>query len=665
VACETERAQLAEAEAVWHGYQEDCAAGDHSACHAALGAYNTVVDLRQKLQQCLATSPSNSWTSVAGIPSGFNPDTMILLTDGSVLIHNAYGKDWRRLTPDSRGRYESGTWSSALTMANTRQFFASGVLMDGRVFAIGGEYSDAGNPTPLAEIFDPVTNSWSALAKPAAYNFINSDAVSCVLTDGRVLLGSPNSNRTAIWDPANGTWIEAGLASGTVPTKVGNTNEETWALLPDGTVLTVQIVGVPAAEKYVPAMDRWVSAGNTPGALTMATITDPVTTTVINVSEIGPALALPDGRCFFVGGTGRTALYTSAADPMQPGTWTAGPNLPADTSSNNYNSANGNLQTVLDGPATLLPNGNVLGVAGNTVRQVNGPAIQFWSNPCNCYLYNVAANTITSLTPQPPNNAVDVWRARLLGLPTGQVLLSTQQANMLEMLTIDPAVATPDLRGRPSINTVPAAFVSGCTYVMTGTQFNGLSQGSSYGDDAGVSTNYPIVRLRNAANGTVVFLRSFGFSSMGIATGSALQTTSVQVPRGVPIGQYDIVTIANGIPSEPVSVRVPVPEWAAWSSLGASGDRLRTIAAARNADGRLEAFGTAGNDTIWHNWQISPGGGWAGWTSLGAPGDRLRTIAAATNADGRLEAFGTAGNETIWHSYQVSFVACLGDLVSA
>lgn len=179
---------------------------------------------------------------------------MILLTDGSVLIHSPYGKQWRRLTPDSQGKYESGTWSGALNMTNTRQFFASGVLMDGRVFAIGGEISDAGSDTPLAEIFDPLTNTWSPMNKPASFNWINGDAAGCVLADGRVLLGDLLSSRTAIWDPVSDTWTEAGLAFGAsiTPTKVGRTNEETWTLLPDGTVLAVEVFNAPAAEKYVP-----------------------------------------------------------------------------------------------------------------------------------------------------------------------------------------------------------------------------------------------------------------------------------------------------------------------------------------------------------------------------------------------------------------------------
>jgi hypothetical protein len=43
--------------------------------------------------------------SLPTVASGtFSSDTMLLLTDGSVLLHNAYGKEWLRLTPDSSRR---------------------------------------------------------------------------------------------------------------------------------------------------------------------------------------------------------------------------------------------------------------------------------------------------------------------------------------------------------------------------------------------------------------------------------------------------------------------------------------------------------------------------------------------------------------------------------
>lgn len=206
---------------------------------------------------------AGTWNSF-NAPSGVRADTMILLTDGTVLVHDANrptlsntygGANWYRLTPDSSGDYRNGTWSAALPMGGQRKYFSSGVLKDGRLFVAGGEYSDTLGDTDTstdndvrAEIFDPVSNQWSTLNKPSpTFDFIVGDAISIVLADGRVMFGALSSSRTAIWDPTNGSWVESGTRFGTVAnTKAGKTNEESWCLLPDGTVVTVQIFGATA-----------------------------------------------------------------------------------------------------------------------------------------------------------------------------------------------------------------------------------------------------------------------------------------------------------------------------------------------------------------------------------------------------------------------------------
>jgi Galactose oxidase, central domain len=135
-------------------------------------------------------------------------------------------------------------------MSNSRQYFASGVLRNGLVFAIGGEDSSAGPDTPLGEIFDPQSNTWSQLTtKPPGFDWIHGDASCCVLPDGKILFGCLENARTAIWDPEHDSWREAGTAFGTQsPTKIGRTNEETWTLLRDGSVLAVDTFNPPAAE---------------------------------------------------------------------------------------------------------------------------------------------------------------------------------------------------------------------------------------------------------------------------------------------------------------------------------------------------------------------------------------------------------------------------------
>ena len=519
---------------------------------------------------------AHNWKSFTNLPSltnGFSPGTMILLSDGSVLVHNetfasgAYqGKEWFRLTPDTQGKYENGTWTGPFSMTNTRQFFASGVLRDGRVFVLGGEYSDAGNGTPLGEIFDPLTNTWSAMTKPSTFNWIKSDVSACILPDGRVLFGALLSNRTAIWDPVTNDWREAGLAFGAsaIPTKQGTIDEETWTLLQDGTVLTVQINANPLAEKYIPDSDQWVTADQSPPTLTqplaLMNLIDTTNTArpSINISEIGPAIVLPNGNLFVIGGTGHTAIYTPPASPAQPGTWAAGPDLPPDTSGNNFNSPNGNIQTAIDAPAVLLTGGKVLLVAGNTKREVDSSGrVSFWSNPSNVYVYDPAINaTPTLLNPQPPSNSVDSWVTRFLLLPTGQVLFTTQK-NMIAMLTVDTALlGSPDASWKPVITDFPAVLAAGHNYVLSGKLFNGLSQACSYGDDAQMATNFPIVRISNTSSNKVRYLRSFNFSTLGIATGNDIVTTNITVPSDLDAGQYLLEVICNGIPSNAVTVQV-------------------------------------------------------------------------------------------------------------
>jgi hypothetical protein len=103
---------------------------------------------------------------------------------------------------------------------------------------------------------------------------------------------------------------------------------------------------------------------------------------------------------------------------------------------------------------------------------------------------------------------------------------------------------------------VPASLVRGQTFVLTGTQLNGLSEGASYGDELSSATNYPLVRLTNAASGDVFYARTHDHSMMGVATGMAPVTTKFDVPAGAETGAATLVVIANGIASAPVSVMV-------------------------------------------------------------------------------------------------------------
>ena len=74
------------------------------------------------------------------------------------------------------------------------------------------------------------------------------------------------------------------------------------------------------------------------------------------------------------------------------------------------------------------------------------------------------------------------------------------------------------------------------------------------GDDAQAASNYPLVRITNTATGHVFYARTHNHTSMGVATGSLIVTTHFDVPAGIELGASQLVVVANGIASNPVSV---------------------------------------------------------------------------------------------------------------
>ena len=513
------------------------------------------------------------WASFTA-PTSVNADTMLLLTDGSVLVHDADqttdsnnritsgGKNWYRLTPSADGKYATGHWSGALPMRNAREYFGSGILRDSRVFVVGGEYSDAFNQDGcmLGELFDPQTNTWSKLNKPSPeFDYITGDGPSCILADGRVLFGGINDTQTAIWNPVADQWLHAGRGFNPagLDSKTSSSSEETWTLLPDKSVLTVNVANPNHAQRYDPARDLWVDAGQTPQNLVVQSING------ANVSEIGPAVLMMNGKVLAIGGTGHTAIF----DPALPSAnaWSKGPDLPADASNS---LAPDGLYTVIDGAACVLPSGKLLLVAGKTIAETDNGVTSYWSNPTIFFEFDPATfnpaspGTLSQLAKQPPNNGADCWESSLLLLPNGQVLYSSQQ-NPIGVYTPDSAESTPQPSWRPTISSFPSTIKVGQTYTLTGTQLNGLSQANSYGDDRQMATNWPLVRVTDKS-GTISYLPTSKFSSMGVATGTTPQSSNVFVAKQsqsgsrLTAGAYTLVVVANGITSVPMSVAITI-----------------------------------------------------------------------------------------------------------
>src|SRR4029453_18994397 len=106
---------------------------------------------------------AGTWTKLINLaPQKLNG--LVLLGDGNVMAARNNGsticKGWYRLTPDATGSYVNGTWVALASMHDTRLYYATQVLKDGRVFVAGGEYGTGG---PHAEAYDPQTNVWPQL----------------------------------------------------------------------------------------------------------------------------------------------------------------------------------------------------------------------------------------------------------------------------------------------------------------------------------------------------------------------------------------------------------------------------------------------------------------------------------------------------------------------
>jgi hypothetical protein len=456
---------------------------------------------------------TGSWTGLTNLA----PDsigTMMLLSDGTVMAQSAGAaanqNHWFRLTPSSSNSFSDGTWSTLASMSTQRLYYGSNILQDGRVFLVGGEYSGPSLPrtdTNTGEIYNPLSNSWSAIQNFPQANF--GDDPTEVLPDGRVLGGFETGPQTFIYNPATNSWTAAG-------TKLRNdqSDEEAWVKLPDNTILSYDVwssiaTGTGNAQRYIPSSNTWVDAGTLPALLSTAAVGE----------EMGPGFLLPDGRVFYLGGNGNTAYYTPSTN-----TWVAGPAIPGGLGAD-------------DAPGAMLPNGNILFAADTPLFHGPTHVYEFTPGSGGGGSYADVTPSISGLSTSGAS-----FTDRMLVLPNGQVLYTTG-GNKLAVWT---AVGSLSSSFAPAVSSITGACT---TLTLTGTQLNGISEGASYGDDAEMSSNYPIVRYRPITATTGSYARTANWSLTGVATGSASETVNFTVAsRGI----YLLTASANGLVSSTI-----------------------------------------------------------------------------------------------------------------
>lgn len=452
----------------------------------------------------------------------------LLLTDGTVILHEACGPQWWRLTPDPFGSYINGTWSkiAPLPSGYAPLYFGSAVLADGNVMMAGGEYNGKnGGCTPVwtnqAAYYNSKTNTWTMVAAPTGWSTIG-DAQSVVLPNGTYMQANCCTPQAALLDESTLTWTMTGAGKKDV------NDEEGWTLLPNGNVLTVDAYVFNYQQKgrryeiYHTSTGNWTAPGSTPVQLW-----DSYPNANGASYEVGPGVLRPDGTVFYEGAngtpgeSGHTAIYDTATK-----SWTAGPDFPDGLDA-------------ADAPAALLPDGNVLTQVSPGVFE-SGSKFLVWNG-------STFANVTAGMTDAPN---MPSYVGNMLVLPTGEILY-TDFANVW----VYQHGGTPKGAWLPQIQYVQSTLSKGQTYKIYGLNFNGFSQGAAYGDDTQAATNYPLVMITNRESGRVYFAKTHDHSTMAIAyTGTAF--TNFDMPKNIETGLSNLQVICNGLSSPAVVVNI-------------------------------------------------------------------------------------------------------------
>ena len=396
-------------------------------------------------------------------------------------------------------------------------YFVSAIMVDAQVLVEGGEYNNLiGDETNKGAIYNPLTNAWTVVNPPSGWSTIG-DSPAIVLPDGTFMMGQGGqpSKQQVTFDASTLTWT-AVTGSG----KADGFSEKGFALLPNGSVLTVDTEDSTSSETFNPSPLKWSTAGSTIVSL-------PNSGGLGIVPEMGPLMQRPDATVVAFGATTHLSIYTSST-----GTWAQGPDYPGG-------------DDIADGNASILPDGNILVDTSPGVFNGTGAFYEF-TFPGNTFVK--APATATSATKQS-------WQGRQLLHPTGQVLWCVADGSTKDV-EIYTSAGTVNPAWAPTITSVPTSITRGTTYTVSGTQFNGLSAGTAYGDDGHMATSFPLVRLTNAATKHVFYARTSNFSTMGIATGSAVVSAQFVVPTTAETGKSQLVVVANGIASKPSIVNI-------------------------------------------------------------------------------------------------------------
>jgi hypothetical protein len=184
--------------------------------------------------------------------------TSTLLPNGNVLVAGGSGGNGGVLADAEIFSPVTNTWTVTGSMTTPRQNHTATLLLDGTVLVAGG-HDPNGQALVGAEIYDPAAGTWTATGSMSTSSLIAYSDSAARLPDGTVLFvglsnnGTSTSQSAVIYDPTARTWTAV-------------SDPMTWGIaaltsLADGSVLAVGSVGAyaatPLAAIYTPSSKMW------------------------------------------------------------------------------------------------------------------------------------------------------------------------------------------------------------------------------------------------------------------------------------------------------------------------------------------------------------------------------------------------------------------------
>jgi hypothetical protein len=215
-------------------------------------------------RRALAAQPlpvSGTWTPAGHLQMARSGHAAAQLNDGRVLV--AGGLHNKQVIASAElFDPKSGTWMKTGSLHRARAATSAVLLDDGRVLLAGGCVKSCNTPTATAELYDPISDTWTTTGSMKTARYFHT---SVVLNDGRVLVAggcaasdcSSISATAEIYDPVTATWSETG--------SLHDARElQTATVLPGGDVLVAGGLGsakiLASSEIYHPATGQWSAA---------------------------------------------------------------------------------------------------------------------------------------------------------------------------------------------------------------------------------------------------------------------------------------------------------------------------------------------------------------------------------------------------------------------